>query len=114
MLYNDTTYSYVTSGVNIPTNSWSNIAISWTPTSVRFYLNGKQVGTDQPYSSTGLTPLYGNGPYNFSINDHQDIITPPMIGYLDELRVYSQSLQLGYIEKIYAEGLPRNLAVDIK
>jgi hypothetical protein len=31
-----------------------------------------------------------------------------MIGAIDEMRVYSQSLQTGEVEKIYADGLEKH------
>ena len=89
-------------------NKWTNVAVSWSSTvgTINIYINGSQAGTasytnaivpsfSSPSSPTEVFCVGGDG---FGDN---------IVGYLDEMRVYSQSLQTGEIQKIYAEELPQ-------
>ena len=93
---------------------WCNITISWNGTSsansdVRLYVNGSLVAEEGPgltlsYNPTGQSsPSVGIGteylPYSY--NGHIDAT-------IDEVRVYTQSLQTAEVQKIYAEGLPKH------
>jgi prepilin-type N-terminal cleavage/methylation domain-containing protein len=83
-------------------NKWTNVAVSWSTTArtINVYVNGNQVGTAS--YTTVSTPV----PNVFCIGG--DGFGDNTVGYLDEMRVYSQSLQTGEIQKIYAEELPQH------
>jgi len=80
-------------------NRWTHVALSWSSGTMKMYVNGKQY-TPTPngiYTNTSFTYSY------ISVGSNDYSSTPPI---LDDMRVYSQSLQTAQIEKIYAEGLP--------
>jgi prepilin-type N-terminal cleavage/methylation domain-containing protein len=84
-------------------SKWTNVALSWTYNgttgTINIYINGSQVAT-KSYNPTVISLLSNT----FCVGgDCQD---SNLDGYLDEMRVYSQSLQTGEIQKIYAEELP--------
>jgi hypothetical protein len=95
------------------------VAVSWNipdpmlpnPTgTIRIYVNG--------HEDEDVTPTYAYdsanyiAPYSFCIGG--DCGGDNIVGTIDEMRVYSQSLQSGEIEKIYAEELPAHLLADKK
>ena len=94
---------------NTMTNKWTNVAVSWNAVkgSIIIYVNGAQVATSA-YASAILFP----NQTAFCVGG--DYAGDNVVGYLDEFRVYSQSLQTGEIEKIYAEGLPRHEVADAR
>ena len=84
---------------------WTNVAVSWSGSNIRIYINGTQVAshayaTDLSFYNSGILI----SPWDFCIGG--DCVTDDMVGTLDEMRVYSQSLQTGEIQKMYAEELP--------
>jgi prepilin-type N-terminal cleavage/methylation domain-containing protein len=100
-------------------NTWTQVAVSWNipdpmlpnPTgTIRIYVNG--------HEDEDVTPTYAYdsanyiAPYSFCIGG--DCGGDNIVGTIDEMRVYSQSLQSGEIEKIYAEELPAHLLADKK
>lgn len=109
-------------------NTWTQVAVSWNiattssedPESatgtIQIYVNGKEAASSTEYyydpnhfpllpwsPGTTATPDFCVG----GACDGEDIT-----GTIDEMRVYSQSLQTGEIEKIYAEELPTHLLAD--
>ncbi len=87
---------------------WTHVAVSWNTTvgSIIIYVNGSQAASSSYTAST----MASISPLNFCIGG--DYSTNNMVGYLDEFRVYSQSLQTGQIEKMYADELPRYILAD--
>ena len=94
----------------LPLNKWSQVLISWGGS-----VPGINNGTTQVYingnldSSTYSRPIFntssslevdigGDGPSN------DDSVT----AVIDEVEIYSQSLQTAEVKKIYAEGLSRH------
>ena len=83
-------------------NKWTNVALSWNSTkgTINIYVNGSLAASSSSYTAGFL----GTPPYRFYIGG--DGGNDDVIATLDEMRVYSQSLQTGEIQKIYAEELP--------
>jgi hypothetical protein len=84
-------------------NKWVNIAVSWNASNLRIYVNGQQqVLGNSTYvnSGYGITQSQGAAAFYLGV----DTVGDNMNGYLDDVRIYSQSLQTADIEKIYAEG----------
>ena len=94
---------------NSMTNKWTNVAMSWNAAkgSIIISVNGVQAA-----STTYTTAILSSGHTDFCVGG--DYSGANVVGYLDEFRVYSQSLQTGEIEKIYAEGLPRHEVADAR
>lgn len=107
-------------------NTWTQVAVSWNisttssedPESamgtIQIYVNGKEEASSTAYyynpTDFPLPPWSTDAPAGFCVGgacDGEDIT-----GTIDEMRVYSQSLQSGEIEKIYAEELPAHLLAD--
>jgi prepilin-type N-terminal cleavage/methylation domain-containing protein len=84
---------------------WTHVAVSWSGSNIKIYVNGIQSASSDNYTTsdssiTGLTEV------PFCIGG--DCMSDNMIGAIDEMRVYSQSLQTGEVEKIYADGLEKH------
>ncbi len=102
-------------GTTLDTSSvagkWTQVAFSWNiPTgqtvgSISEYINGQQVASSSSYGGSTFVSSDFPGPYSFCIGG--DCGGDDINGSLDEFHVYSQSLQTGQIEKLYAEELPR-------
>ena len=92
---------------NSMVNKWSNVAVSWNATagSIILYINGAEI-VSSAYSPAVLSQL------GFCVGG--DCRGSNLNGYLDEFRVYSQSLQTAEIEKLYAEGLPKHVLADVR
>ena len=85
---------------------WHQLAVSWAGTDLRLYLDGAQAN-DFTITSPFFTPSHQiNSPDlmigGWSLPSSQ---ANNFTGRIDELRIYSQSLQLGDVQKLYAEGL---------
>lgn len=93
------------------TNKWTDVALSWSTTagSILLYVNGVQAASST-YTSATVATLTGTPLFVFCVGG--DCAGTNLVGYLDEFRVYSQSLQLGEIEKLYVDGLPRHQVAD--
>jgi prepilin-type N-terminal cleavage/methylation domain-containing protein len=78
---------------------WTNVAVSWSGSSIKIYVNGSQVANSSSYApaSMSTSPFFCVG---------GDCSTEDVVATIDEMRVYSQSLQTGEIQKMYAEELP--------
>jgi len=91
-------------------NTWTQVALSWNipdptlPGTMRIYINGELEGISANY--TYNVDSY-SAPYSFCIGG--DCSGDNIVSTIDEMRVYSQSLQTGEIEKIYADELPAHL-----
>jgi hypothetical protein len=97
---------------------WTHVLISWNPnpvtnsnSDINIYINGS------------LNIKYSNQPsfYNFSnqsvyIGNVKDscIDVPCFNGRIDEMRIYSQSIQTAQVQQLYAEGLPTRSLVKSK
>lgn len=106
----------------ISTGQWYHLAVTVDGNKVAFYINGKisnvYNGIDKDGNTfTGMNPL-GNGgtTYDTRVNVGaqfygSDIPGYAFNGYIDEMRLYSESLKAGQIQKLYVEGLKKhNLA----
>jgi prepilin-type N-terminal cleavage/methylation domain-containing protein len=103
-------------------NTWTQVAVSWNisttssedPESamgtIQIYVNGKEEASSTAYY---YNPTDFPLPADFCVGgdcSYQADIN----GTIDEMRVYSQSLQMGEVEKIYADELPAHLLADRK
>lgn len=84
---------------------WTQVAISWSGSSIKIYINGSQSASSSNYTTSGSS-IAGLASVPFCVGG--DCSADNMIGSIDEMRVYSQSLQTGDVEKLYAEELPRH------
>ena len=95
---------------------WTQIAFSWnipkgqTTGSVVEYMNGKEVASSSSYGGTNFISTDYPGPYSFCIGS--DCGGSDMNAVIDSFRVYSESLQTGEIEKLYAEQAPKYFLAD--
>ncbi len=89
---------------NIPTssvvNKWTQVTISWNFPNIKFYINGTMAYESNAYIASVNTVS------NFAIGSDDNGTF--MAGTLDELRIYSQSLQTAEVERIYAEEAPEH------
>jgi len=86
---------------------WQHIAVVYTPTNIYFYKNGVKFVSN-------IVPVNGDTSINFTFGSWSGG-EERFQGIIDDVRVYSTSLNLSQIEKIYVEGLPsRQLATAAK
>jgi prepilin-type N-terminal cleavage/methylation domain-containing protein len=97
---------------SIPASSvlskWTQVAVSWSCVagctntgSMNIYVNGNLAA-----SSSNYTPPTPGTAFCVGGNCDSSGGGDDLNGYLDEMRIYSQSLQTGEIQKIYAESAP--------
>jgi len=67
-------------------NSWYNLTMTWTSTSVSGYLNGIQFGVTTPYTASGVTSLFIIGGYTFPLGTY--IFT----GNIPQVSIYNRPL----------------------
>jgi prepilin-type N-terminal cleavage/methylation domain-containing protein len=92
---------------------WTHVAISWnipagdSSGTAEIFINGKEVASSSDY----VAPTKISPPYSFCVGGdcHEDNI----IGSIDEMRVYSHSLQSSEVEKLYAAELPGHILADM-
>ena len=83
-------------------DTWTHVAISWSGSNIKIYVNGIQSASSDTYTTAGSS-IVDLAAVPFCVGG--DCRGDNMIGSIDEMRVYSQSLQTGEVEKLYAEGL---------
>jgi prepilin-type N-terminal cleavage/methylation domain-containing protein len=89
---------------NIQPGIWTQVAVSVSYASLAVYVNGKLIDTP-----TGLVD-YTPAQTQITIGNNalpNGVITRPFVGSIDSVRIYTQSLQLGEIQKLYAEEAPK-------
>lgn len=88
---NDVTFS----NTEIPTGKWSHLAFTWGGTTMKVYINGKEIAsrTNAVFQSV-VDPgaRIGQG-HSITMN-----------GFIDNLNIYEKSLFSAQIQKLYAEG----------
>ena len=107
-------------GTNIDPNTvvgvWTQVAFSWsipkgqTTGTIMEYINGKQVASSSSYGGSTFVSADFQQPDTFCVGG--DCYGDNMTATLDELHVYSQSLQTGEIEKLYAEESSKYLVAN--
>ena len=98
--YNNPTLTYFDTGVKMPLNAWSHIAVVLDHAEVRTYLNGRLAHT-----ATGIGDVYTWDNMYDSITiggaaDRGDYFK----GVLDELKVFEQTLSAATIEQLFLAG----------
>ncbi len=87
----------VTAQVDVPSNQWTHVAVTYDGFTARFYVDGQQAGT---------VPL-ANNPFATRTGDlglGVDVNCCPFRGYLDEVRLWSRPLsQAEILENMYRE-----------
>ncbi|MDD5165652.1 MAG: prepilin-type N-terminal cleavage/methylation domain-containing protein [Candidatus Pacebacteria bacterium] len=88
-------------------NKWTHVVVTWSGSSFDMYFNGvKQVLTNSTYSAPTVSTSFTVG------NDGGG--ASALSGYLDEMRVYTQSLQTAQVQQLYAEGLKTHSLANSK
>ncbi len=86
-------------------NKWTHVVVSWSGSNLSMYVNGTQRTL---VNSTYAAPIVGS---SFTVgNDGGG--AAPLNSSLDEMRVYTQSLQTAQVEELYAEGLKTHQLAD--
>lgn len=100
--FKDGLYDAVDTDVNIPTGTWTHVAIAYdssVSSEVKFYINGqlnKEVSLDGPIDSSGSALEIGN-----CVSLH------PFHGIIDEVKIYSQALSTAQIQQSYVQGVAK-------
>jgi hypothetical protein len=76
-------------------NSWYNLTMTWTSTSVSGYLNGIQFGVTTPYTASGVTSLFIIGGYIFPLGTY--IFT----GNIPQVSIYNRALSSSEVLQNY-------------
>ena len=94
-------FTSVQSGVVTPPNEWIHVAASYDGSSIRLYLNGREIA-QAPH--TGALPTSTNpiliGTNRNTNNDE------PMVGRLDEILFYTRALPAGAIDALARDARP--------
>jgi hypothetical protein len=94
----------------LKSNTWQNITLSVNGSNGTLYLNGNQIGTLT--GCTGMTPTPLT-PSLITIGDNDNGGDIVFTGSIDDLYIYTQSLSLNQVQKLYALGAPKHgLAVE--
>lgn len=105
MSCNGSSWSYplYLTGVAVPANAWSMITLSVDSTNqmTKLFLNGQEVGRVATCSITAFNAAA------IAIGSYwTGGAAEPFNGNIDNARIYSTTLSLSQIQKLYAEGLP--------
>ncbi len=95
-------YSLYLTGPQIPANSWSMVALSINSVNqtMKLFFNGHEVGKTATCTITAYNSV------TLAIGSYSPIaLGDPFHGNIDDTRVYSSTLSLAQIKKMYAEGL---------
>ena len=96
---------------------WTQVAFTWnipkgqTTGTITEYINGKEVAVSSSYGGANYISTDFPGPYSFCVGS--DCGGSDMNAELDELHVYSQSLQTGQIEKLYADESSKYMIANV-
>lgn len=88
---------------SIQSGQWYHIALTSDGATTRIYIDGAQI------SSTAQTRSTSSG--TFGIGWDPNLTNEFWDGSIDSVRVYSKALTSGEIQRQYAEGIPRHLAI---
>lgn len=82
LVYRDSALNVAFVSYTPPLGTWFHLGVSRSPTTVKFYVNGVQIGADQPIAgATGWDVTYLVGPtYGIGVGDN--------VGFIDEQRIY--------------------------
>ena len=97
------TWSYATIGYygNAPAGQWNHIIVTFDGSTIRFYINGVEVGSKvRSGSLTDNAIDLGIGSYNFTSNFFN--------GQIDDVRIYSHALSAAQIQQHYALGVAKH------
>lgn len=84
----------------IVNNRWQYVLMSYDGATMRWYIDGKLVGTA---AQTGAVNKAANAYIGWSSNS-----TEYFYGMVDDVRIYSAVLAQRDVERLYAEGLPKH------
>jgi len=84
----------ITSSRSLPTNTWSNIAVTYSGSQLKLYINGKLVST------TNYTGSIATSNLPLSIGGNQVWSNETFPGLIDEVRIYNRPLS---VEEIVAD-----------
>ncbi len=89
------------------TDTWYHIAITWDApgTTLRYYVDGSQVGSD---ITTAESSLYTGGTAPFTIGMNGDGTSNPFDGLIDDVRVFNRALSAGEIAANFNKELDGN------
>ncbi len=79
-----------------PLNTWSHVALTWDGTTVRAYVNGKQVGT----ATQTQTPDTSTWPLQFGAASASQFLN----GFIDEPKIFSYARTAAQIQVDYSAG----------
>jgi len=99
-IYSDSeaSWAWVHGNTTIPLNTWSQLTMTYNGSLIKVYLNGKEDGS---------TPQSGDmfiSPDTVKIGWGTPGLDQYFIGFIDDVRIYSEALSQAQIEKLYAEG----------
>lgn len=98
---------------NVSLNTWNHVVMTYDDNRIRAYLNGKEINADsgETISDCGAIPestrnIIGRLSPSFPSGVTQ------FVGYMDEVRIYSEALSSAQIQKLYVGGaMERGLVV---
>ena len=82
---------------DVPNGVWTHVIYWNNGTTERWYINGKQSGSDHITPNAEWDSAFKIGQY--------DLVNYPYRGLIDEVRIYSQAFSQSQIQKQYVEGL---------
>ncbi len=83
---------------NVIIQNWNYYSVTWDGSFVKFYLNGNQIGSNQPLSTT--LQIIPNS--NLEIGrDASGLGNEHVDGFIDEVRIYNRALSSAEIQQLY-------------
>lgn len=90
--WNDDKYGF-SSGLTVPNNEWSHVALVVTPTQARLYLNGRVATNTSTHNVVNFVQ-----PFNFGVDPTSNGRT--FIGHMDEVGIYDRALSTDEIREL--------------
>ncbi len=83
---------------NAPNNTWHYLVVTWSGTSIKFYLNGANVTT--PSTFGGLNSV---GPYSY-VGCYSSVGGECIKGSIDDVRIFDRAISDSQVDRLYETG----------